>query len=459
MNSNNLSFRKVKKDPADISAVVGIYNSNKDFLIHHLGKEKVTSSFISHELQEMEEHGFSSNLIIEAGSPIGVIDYMLQDDGYVYLSMLMLASSVQKSGKGKAIYKCFEEKMIASGAKTIRIDVVDDHEPNVIPFWEKQGFSSKRRDVLTWGDKTSSVAVMEKKMSHISEAKISDHERGATFENDGLFIKEQSLQTEKGSVIYWKSDNWKKDADTIFFLHGLTADHTMFDRQTPYFEKEYNVIVWDAPGHAQSRPFKDFDYADVAEYINSILDECDVKRVFLAGQSLGGMHAQAFIKRYPDRAKGLISIDSTPYGFDYYSKFDIWILKQVEWMFNLYPLRAMKKAMSKQVSVTQEAYDNMMESLLPYGKKEICHLVGMSYAGFLEDNCNLEIPCPVLLILGEKDKTGKVMQYNKAWAEKTGYPLKIVKDAAHNVNVDRPDEVNAYIREFMEGVNASQLSI
>ena len=71
------------------------------------------------------------------------------------------------------------------------------------------------------------------------------------------------------------------------------------------------------------------------------------------------MHAQAFIKRYPDRAKGLISIDSTPYGFDYYSKFDIWILKQVEWMFNLYPLRAMKKAMSKQVSVTQEAYDNL----------------------------------------------------------------------------------------------------
>ena len=152
MNSNNYSFRKVKKDHADISAVVGIYNSNKDFLIHHLGKE-------------------------------------------------------------------------------------------------------------------------------------------------------QSLQTEKGSVIYWKSDNWKKDADTIFFLHGLTADHTMFDRQTPYFEKEYNVIVWDAPGHAQSRPFKDFDYADVAEYINSILDECDVKRVFLAGQSLGGMHAQAFIKRYPDRKK------------------------------------------------------------------------------------------------------------------------------------------------------------
>jgi len=54
-----------------------------------------------------------------------------------------------------------------------------------------------------------------------------------------------------------------------------------------------------------------------------------------------------------------------------------------------------------------------------------------------------------LLILGEKDKTGKVAQYNKAWAKRTGYSLKIIHDAAHNANVDKPDEVNACIRDFL----------
>ena len=71
--------------------------------------------------------------------------------------------------------------------------------------------------------------------------------------------------------------------------------------------------------------------------------------------------------------------------------------------------------------------------------------MGLGYAGFLDDNCDLKIPCPVLLILGEKDKTGKVAQYNKEWARQTGYPLEIINDAAHNVNVDKPDEVNALI--------------
>ncbi len=260
---------------------------------------------------------------------------------------------------------------------------------------------------------------------------------------------EQILHTHKGNVSYWQSETWDAGKDTIFFLHGLTADHSMFDGQIPAFEQEYNLLTWDTPAHGKSRPFATFDFGDTSEYIKSILDKHSVDKAVLVGQSLGGFVAQSFIKRYPDRVKCFVSIDSTPYGFGYYSGFDIWILKQVEWMAHLYPLRWMKKAMSKQVFTTRRAYENMMQMLSPYNKRELCHLMGLGYAGFLDDNCELKITCPVLLILGEKDRTGKVAQYNKAWAQQTGYPLKIIKDAAHNVNVDRPDEVNACISRFL----------
>lgn len=265
-------------------------------------------------------------------------------------------------------------------------------------------------------------------------------------------VEEQILQTDKGKVFYWRSDDWDANRETIFFLHGLTADHSMFDGQIPAFEEEYNILIWDTPAHGKSRPFDEFDFGDTSEYIKNILDNNSVDQVVLAGQSLGGYLAQSFIKRYPERVEGFVSIDSTPYGFGYYSKSDIWILKQVEWMAQLYPLRWMKKAMAKQVSATQKAYDNMMQMLAPYDKKKLCHLLGLGYAGFLDDNCELDIPCPVLLILGEKDKTGKVVQYNKAWTKQTGYPLKIINDAAHNANVDKPMEVNACIQDFLSGM-------
>ena len=264
-------------------------------------------------------------------------------------------------------------------------------------------------------------------------------------------MEEQILQTDKGKVIYWRSERWDAGKDTVFFLHGLTADHSMFDGQIAAFAEEYNILTWDTPAHGRSRPFAAFDFGDTSEYIRRILDRHSVDQAVLIGQSLGGYLAQSFIKRHPARVKCFVSLDSTPYGSGYYSRPDIWILKQVEWMAHLYPLQWMKKAMSKQVSVTRKSYENMMRMLAPYGKDELCRLMGMGYAGFLEDNCELKIPCPVLLILGEKDRTGKVAQYNKAWARKTGYPLKVIRGAAHNVNVDKPEEVNACIRGFLSG--------
>ena len=262
-------------------------------------------------------------------------------------------------------------------------------------------------------------------------------------------MKEASLNTKKGTLRYWRSDPWDAGKDTLFFMHGLTADHTMFDAQISSFERDYNLLAWDAPAHGKSRPFEAFTFEEAAGYILEILDALSVRKVVLIGQSLGGYFAQSFFKRYPERVKAFVSIDSTPYGSQYYSAFDMWIINQVEWMAALYPLKTMKKAMAKQVSTKQRTYDNMMQMLAPYGKKELCHLMGVGYAGFLKDNCDLQLTCPVLLILGEHDKTGKVKQYNKAWAEQTGYPLKIIKDAAHNANVDQPEEVNRLIREFL----------
>ncbi len=54
-------------------------------------------------------------------------------------------------------------------------------------------------------------------------------------------------------------------------------------------------------------------------------------------------------------------------------------------------------------------------------------MMGIGYSGFLEENCDLDVEIPVLILVGENDRTGKVRQYCKAWNEKTGYPLHVIK--------------------------------
>ena len=266
-------------------------------------------------------------------------------------------------------------------------------------------------------------------------------------------MDKRSITTENGTVCYWITGNIDLNKDTLFFMHGMTADHTMFERQVAFFENDYNIIVWDAPCHGESRPYGKFTFKSAAYIIAEIMDAHNIEKVILVGQSLGGYFAQAFIKDYPKRVKGFVSIGSTPFGYSYYSAFDKWILRQIEWMAKLYPVRRMKKAIAKQVSLTRGAYDNMMKMLKPYGKKELCHLMGIGYTSFLNENCNLEITCPVMLLVGEEDKTGKVMSYNREWAEQTGFELIPINNAAHNANVDNPEEVNKAISHFLNSTN------
>ncbi len=47
----------------------------------------------------------------------------------------------------------------------IRLDVVDDYEDNVKPFWERLGFYSCERISLDWGNKRSAAQVMKKEIT------------------------------------------------------------------------------------------------------------------------------------------------------------------------------------------------------------------------------------------------------------------------------------------------------
>ena len=261
---------------------------------------------------------------------------------------------------------------------------------------------------------------------------------------------EKILETESGNIHYWIPETIRKDCYTLFFLHGLTASHELFRKQTGHFSKDFNVIAWDAPAHGLSRPYREFTYEKAAGAAAAILKQNGIREAVFIGQSMGGFITQSVIRRFPEYVKGFVAIDSTPFGEKYYSRSDRWWLRQVEWMARLYPDRMLRKAVAKQCTRTEDSYRNMYQMLSVYSKKELCHLMGIGFAGFLEDNCNLTIPCPVLIIVGESDKTGKVMHYNNEWSRDLGIPVTWIRDAAHNANDDQPEQVNDHIERFLE---------
>ncbi|MBI4857507.1 MAG: alpha/beta hydrolase [Acetobacterium woodii] len=261
---------------------------------------------------------------------------------------------------------------------------------------------------------------------------------------------EKTITSPRGTVHYWIEQHRDPQATCLVFTHGLTANHQMFDHQMAYFKKHYTVITWDLPLHGASRPYADFSFHHAAADLEAILQQENISAVVLIGQSLGGYACQQFALDYPEQVLAFVGVDTSPFGLSYYSTTDKFWVRQVEWMSRCYSHDKLLTGIAKGVTYTKKGYDNMMTMLTPYKKTELCHIMGTAYASFLKENRDAVFEFPVLLILGEYDRFGKVPQYNYAWAAKTGYPLKIIPHAGHNANVDNPLIFNTVVQSFLD---------
>lgn len=260
-------------------------------------------------------------------------------------------------------------------------------------------------------------------------------------------MEHKQVHSDHGSVHYWL---YKKSGSSkvIVFTHGLTANHTMFDKQVRFFGQKYTVITWDVPLHGLSRPYKDFSYQQTAVELKAILDKEQIKKVVLVGMSMGGYPSQMFADLFPNMVEGFIALDTTPFGLKYYSKSDLWWIRRIEPIAKWFPDNILRKSMAKSVSKTPYSYKKMTEMLKPLSKAQIIEQMGIAYGKFVAENKDVNFSFPVLILIGDGDKTGKVKQYCKDWSASTGYPLHIILHAAHFSNGDNPKQVNEEIQKL-----------
>ena len=190
----------------------------------------------------------------------------------------------------------------------------------------------------------------------------------------------------------------------------------------------------------------------MADYLHAILKKEGVSAPVLIGQSLGGYISQVYMQRYPDFVSGFISIDSCSMKRKYYSWWEIALLKRTKWMYLSIPWKLLFWWGIVGTATTEYGRAIMREAWSAYGKREFCELADHGYRIFaqaVEADLPYDIPCPALLICGEKDMAGSAKSYNRRWTEQDGIPLVWIKGAGHNSNTDAPEEVNRLIRQFV----------
>ena len=157
-------------------------------------------------------------------------------------------------------------------------------------------------------------------------------------------------------------------------------DCRLFDKQIQYFESRYNVIVWDAPAHGSSWPFRfDFDLFDKAKWLNDILNQEGITKPVIVGQSMGGYVGQAYAQLYPDKMTGFVPIDSAPLQRSYVTAVEIWLLKRMEPVYAHYPWKWLLKSGSEGVATSDYGRNLMREMMLTYdgNQKRYAQIAGL----------------------------------------------------------------------------------
>ena len=105
------------------------------------------------------------------------------------------------------------------------------------------------------------------------------------------------------------------EGPVVVLTHGFAASSHMFATSVPALATDHTVIVWDMPGHGRSEASDDRSEYSTGAFVDEmlrLLDKSEADRAVWLGHSLGGYLSLELVLAHPDRARGLVLVDTGP---------------------------------------------------------------------------------------------------------------------------------------------------
>jgi pimeloyl-ACP methyl ester carboxylesterase len=239
--------------------------------------------------------------------------------------------------------------------------------------------------------------------------------------------------------IYYAGD-LKRPGIPVIFCHGSGGRHQHWLFQLKGIKDVANPLAVDLPGHGRSSGKPLNTVAAYRDWICRFKETAGIEKFILGGHSLGGAIALAYALQYPDQLLALI-LAGTGSRLKVLPSF----LEALEQGF-------IPPAFSDYL-YGSEASHEMRKS----GRKEVLDTKPEQYHADLSACNNFDvmkelhhISCPALIICGSEDQLTP-LKYSKYLEENLALSsLRVIRGAGHMVMLEKPEEVNQAISEFID---------
>jgi pimeloyl-ACP methyl ester carboxylesterase len=114
-----------------------------------------------------------------------------------------------------------------------------------------------------------------------------------------------------GINIYYESQG---EGEPLLLIAGLGATHYLWELQVPSFARWYRIVTFDNRGSGETdKPPEPYSVSLFADDTAAMIDALGIERAHVYGQSMGGLIAQEFALRHPQRLRSLV-LGCTTFG-------------------------------------------------------------------------------------------------------------------------------------------------
>jgi len=238
----------------------------------------------------------------------------------------------------------------------------------------------------------------------------------------------------------------------VVFINGLTMTKAGWANQIKPFTERFRVLRYDCRGQGGSdKPEKEYFQEIHAEDLSLLLEKLDISKAHIIGLSNGGMIAQHFTLKYPEKTGALVLVDTCSY-VDKLLELTIhsWI-KATEAGGNdlRYDVLLPQIFSESFIENNEELIKNMKEfSSEINSPRAVINLAKASIKHDLNAEVS-DIKSPTLIIAGAEDilippKHSKILNEELENSE-----LVIMKDCAHVPPIEKPAEFNSLVLDFL----------
>jgi 3-oxoadipate enol-lactonase len=240
----------------------------------------------------------------------------------------------------------------------------------------------------------------------------------------------------------------------LLLIHAGIADSRMWAPQVQAFANDFDMIRPDLRGYGDSE-LPPGSYSLLSDLI-ALLDNLEVDRVHVVGCSMGGALAIDFVLEHPDRVDRLVLVGSGVSGSNL-AEADAALAVEIEAAEKTRDLDAVNRA---EVRLWVDG-PRRPEGSAPAAIREL--VLDMNGRALRSDWDSAEderldppaidrlseITAPTLVIVGDEDLPHTSANADLIASRIAGSRTVVIKDAAHLPSLERPEEFNRVVLDFL----------